>query len=233
MGRSFFELFDKKNVIIGMLHLAGSNELDKDNKVFNELMIYEEGCLDGVIVEDYHGDLGDLTRALESINNLGTKLKVGVNFLRNPYHAFELASAYGASFIQVDSVQTPDLNLQRYVEMRERHPNICVLGGVRFKYTKDTGNPLEVDLNKAMTRCDAVVTTGSGTGIETPMRKLVEFKEIIGDFPLIVGAGVNNESVQKQLRVVNGAIIGSYFKGGDTRNEVDEVLVRRLMSEVR
>jgi predicted TIM-barrel enzyme len=39
-----------------------------------------------------------------------------------------------------------------------------------------------------MTRCDAIVVTGSATGTETEMDKIRKFREVIDDFPLIAGA---------------------------------------------
>ena len=86
---------------------------------------------------------------------------------------------------------------------------------------------------RAKARCDAVVTTGDATGIETPIDKLFRYKEILRDFPLIVGAGVNPENAYEQLKVVDGAIVGSCFKpDGEIRAMVEIGLVRRLMDVV-
>ena len=56
---------------------------------------------------------------------------------------------------------------------------------------------------------------------------------VMGDFPLIVGAGVTSENVQEQLRICDAAIIGSYFKNGNTEDKVRGELVRNLMEKVR
>ena len=37
-----------------------------------------------------------------------------------------------------------------------------------------------------------LVCTGSGTGKETPVEKVKQFKSALGDFPVIVGAGVTS-----------------------------------------
>ena len=39
-------------------------------------------------------------------------------------------------------------------------------------------------------------------------------------------------NVYEQLSVADGAIVGSYFKNGNTENPVDAKRVRELMSEV-
>jgi len=56
----------------------------------------------------------------------------------------------------------------------------------------------------------------------------------MGNFPLIVGAGVTASNVYGQLIVTDGAIVGSYFKpNGDTQLPVDRAKVRELMEIVR
>lgn len=135
--------------------------------------------------------------------------------------------------MQFDSIQTRDLNVRRYEQVKNEYSDILVLGGVGFKYIQKTGNPLEQDLHEAMPRCDAIVTTGAGTGIETPIEKLKEYKRLLEDFPLVVGAGVNLENINEQLRIADAAIIGSYFKpDGNTYQQVDRKRVRSLMDIV-
>ena len=64
----------------------------------------------------------------------------------------------------------------------------AVLGGVCFKYQPVcSGRTLEEDLQLGMQRCDAIVVTGEDTGRPTPPDKLYAFREIVGDFPLVVG----------------------------------------------
>jgi len=233
MGRNFFDLFNAEKPIIGMIHLAGNNEKEKINRALEEISIFEEEGVAGAIVEDYHGSVDDVFNALKAISKRKTKLVIGVNTLRYPYFAFKLAGEFMAKFIQFDSVQTPDLNLDYYDKLRKEYENLCVLGGIRFKYKRETGNPLEQDLTEGMSRCEAIVTTGEGTGIETPTEKLIEFKRILGDFPLIVGAGVNLNNVYEQLSITNGAIVGSYFKDYDTSQKIIRERVSGLMSKIK
>jgi len=227
-------LFENKKPIIGMIHLAGYDKAERVKRALQELSLYQEEGLDGVIIEDYHGTIEEVYETLEKSSALNLKLIRGVNVLRNPYSSFKLASDFRARFIQFDSVQTPDLDLEMYNRLRKEYQNIVVLGGIGFKYTSPTGNPLEIDLNDGKSRCDAIVTTGSGTGIETPIEKLIKYKELLKEFPLIVGAGVNLDHVYEQLKITDGAIIGSYFKQReDTFLPVDRKKVKDLMDVVR
>jgi predicted TIM-barrel enzyme len=232
--REFAKLFAVKKPIIGMIHLAGGRH-ERISRALEELAIYEAEGVDGAIVEDYHGTSDDVKEALTQARGRFNRLVLGVNVLRNPYQGFEIADAFGARFVQFDSVQTRDLKPELYDIMRTGYPAITVLGGVGFKYIPPTGNPLGVDLAEARLRCEAIVTTGEGTGKETPLGKLLQYRrELLGNFPLIVGAGINLQNVETQLSIVDGAIVGSYFKPeGDTQKKVDRNRVKDLMNVVR
>ena len=150
------------------------------------------------------------------------------------------------------------LKIRYYEEYREKYPDILVLGGVWPKYyTPVTGSDLHSDLLQAMSRCDAVVVTGEGTGRVTPIDKIKEFKELLSisicsrhqptnydenceicksrtDFPLIVGAGLTVDNAYEQLRFADGAIVGTAMKiNKKTINKVDRARVRDLMSVVK
>jgi predicted TIM-barrel enzyme len=229
----FYEIFKTRKPIIGMIHLAGDSEKEVTDRALEELAIYESEGVDGAIIENYHGTPEDVSRVLEK-SSRGFNITRGVNVLSNPCLGFLLARNFGAQFVQFDSVQTAHLNTKGYDKFREIHSDIAVLGGVRFKYTRPTGNSLEEDIADGRKRCDAIVTTGEGTGIETPTQKLRDFKRYLNDFPLIIGAGVNLSNVKEQLQIADGAIVGSYFKlNKDTRAPVDRDLVKHLMDEVR
>ncbi|MBD5312147.1 MAG: hypothetical protein K2J29_04750 [Muribaculaceae bacterium] len=51
-----------------------------------------------------------------------------------------------------------------------------------------------------------MVCTGSGTGQATPFEKVKEFKSILGDFPIIVGAGVTDKTAAETAKCSDGAI---------------------------
>lgn len=216
-----------------MIHLSGRKN-EKISRALKEIELYRQEGLDGAIIEDYHGRPKDVKKTLGRTATYGEDIAIGVNLLKNPYLGIEWASEYGARFVQFDSIQSNVLNSSEYRRLREKHSDIAVLGGVRFKYQPEGDNPLEEDLQRAKNICEAVVTTGKGTGRETPLEKLKRFKNNLGESPLIVGAGVNANNVEEQLKVADGAIIGSYFKkNGKTENQVNRKRVRELINKVR
>lgn len=227
----FNQLFKVEKPIIGMIHLAGK---DKTKRALEELAIFEEQGINGAIIEDYHGEDFDVENTLKEASKLKYNLTLGINILRAPYSTFKLADRFDAKFIQFDSVQTPNLDLQAYNFLRYKYPDIAVLGGVGFKYIQPTGNPLEQDLIESKSRCEAIVTTGEGTNIETPIEKLKQYKKLLKNFPLITGAGVNQNNVYEQLSIVDGAIIGSSFKiDNNTHNQLDIKKIKDIMDVVK
>src|SRR3989344_1269876 len=228
----FNRLFRNKP-IIGMIHLAGDDKKEKIQRALKELFIYEQEEVDGAIIENYHGPAEYIYEVLKETQNKNYKIILGVNNLRNPYASF-YSKNLGSRFIQFDSVQSNHLDIQIYGNFKKQNPEMVILGGVRFKYTTSSKNPLEKDLEEGMSRCDAIVTTGEGTGIETPIEKLRIFKNYLGDFPLIIGAGLNTKNAYEQLQIAGGAIVGSSFKPNkNTRLPVDKYLVRELMDIIR
>jgi len=225
----FYEVFGYKPPTIGMIHLA-RKEIGEDpvNRALDEIEMYEQEGIDAIIVENYHGSPLDVERTLEAIKKCGTNLVVGVNILPNEYTvAFDMAERYDADFIQLDYVagryQGAVFNATFYEKCREKYSEIAVLGGVWPKYyTPIQGSDLELDLKEGMERADAIVVTGEGTGIETSIEKIDRFREIIGDFPLIVGAGVTPDNAYEQLENADGVIVGSSLKPfNNTREMVD------------
>ena len=107
------------------------------------------------------------------------------------------------------------------------------MGGVWPKYyTPMPGSILENDLIDATKLCDMVVVTGSGTGKETPFDKIIKFRETIGDFPIIIGAGLNKGNIES-LKYADGAIVGSAFKPGNvTTSKVSYELVNEFMKKI-
>lgn len=222
--------------VIGMIHLAGDNPVER---ALQELSIFEDEGVNGAIIENYHGSVTDVVRALEAASELKSKVILGVNILPNEFrHAFALAKEYGAAFIQLDYVageyKEGILNFESYEKTRKTFPEILVLGGVWPKYYHPVqGSDLEADLKAGMRHADAIVVTGEGTGKETPIEKIQSFRNILGNYPLVVGAGITPENAYEQLLLVDGAIVGSSLKAGnDTQNPVDRAKVRELMDAV-
>lgn len=238
-SKNFLELFKVKKPVIGMLHLKGDDDEDIFKRFKKELEIFVASGIDAVIVETYFGKYHNLEQALEYLS-IKKPILYGVNCLNIDHMGFYLGKKYSTAFIQVDSVvghvkPRDEETLQNFFDLERSDYKGYLLGGVRFKYQPLLSkNTLEEDLKIAQKRCDAICVTEDATGQETSIKKIKEFRNNIGDFPLIVAAGVTPENIKKAFEYADGAIIGSYFKDNyKDDGEVSEEHVLRLIKKVK
>ncbi|MDR1795129.1 MAG: membrane biogenesis protein [Erysipelotrichaceae bacterium] len=233
---SFEKLFVKKKPILAMIHLKGENRNAKLERAKLEIGQYYQAGVDAVIIEDYFaapGIKGVLEEVLAYLHKEYPANIYGVNVLDNFHRSYELAALYGAKFLQVDSAagQLPsylDVPYGKMIQAYREAGEVLIFGGVRFKYQPVlSGRSIKEDLEIAKARCDAIVVTGPGTGIDTDQSKLLEFKQLLGDFAMLVGAGVTIDTVRDKLAVADGAIVGSAFK--DTGKDSGDVDPKRVL----
>lgn len=227
MKPNFLEIFKNKKPIFGMLHLKGTTDEEVLERAKREIDIYRENGVDAVIVENYFGNYYQMEMVLDYFDHADFDIIYGVNCLNLDAMGFDLAKRYHAAFVQLDSVAghmkpRDDYSFEAFMKKYREESGVYVLGGVRFKYQPYLSErTLEEDLKIGMTRCDAIVVTQDATGQETSMEKIKEFRSIIGDFPLVIGAGVTADNCAEQFTVGDAAIVGSYFK--DTYKDTGDV----------
>jgi predicted TIM-barrel enzyme len=237
----FTRVFAVPKPILGMLHLKGDDRADVVSRAAREADILVENGIDGLVVEDYFGSVGDVEAVLELLASTPPGVPYGVNVLDDGPASFALADRYGAAFVQMDSVAghlsgVDDVAFTAELARLREGSDVLLLGGVRFKYQPVlSGNPVEVDLRAALARCDAVVVTGAGTGVETSPERVRQFRDTLGPvFPVVVGAGLTAANCSETLAIADAAIVGSSLK--DTLRADGDVSGRRvleLMAAVR
>ena len=237
-----------------MIHLTGGEILPsskqkvklKVKRALEEIAIFEEEGIDGAIIENHYAHFSIAFDILQEISKSSPKIKLGVNILPNEFEiAFDWAGMFKLQFIQSDYVagnyseHVPIKKINRFYEKYDEYRqqlflNGVVLGGVWPKYyTPLQGSNLEEDLKQGMQRADAIVVTGEGTGKETPLPKIKLFRKIIDDHPLIVGAGLTPQNAYEQLKIADGAIVGTSLKIRDqTENKLDRAKIKDLMDVV-
>lgn len=223
-----------------MLHLKGTTAEDIQERAKREISIFYQNGVDAVLVENYFGSTNDCQWALEYLKENYPDRIYGVNILGDTKSAFSLADTYGAKFIQIDSVcghlrPHREPAFVKSLDTLRSNSKALVFGGVRFKYQPiQSGRTVEEDLKIGMTRCDAVVVTGAGTGLDTPQEKIDLFRSTLGDFPLITGAGVTVQTVAQTLSRCDGVIVGSWLKEGhDEFGDVNEEYVKQFVTAAK
>lgn len=237
MTTDFRSVFPSAKAGFAMLHLKGEDRTDRFDRARREIDVFAASGLDAFIVENYFGDVDDVVRVLDHLRDARPDAVFGINILGHDWRAFELAGAYGAAFLQLDSVAghlspEEDAAFAERLAQARAAAGALVFGGVRFKYQPvRSGRLLREDLELGVTRCDAIVVTGEGTGQITPTAKTTAFREIVGeDFPLIVGAGVTPQNAAVQLADADGVIIGSALK--DTLADTGDVSAENVAAFV-
>ena len=225
--KGILSLFPVKKPILGMIHLKGESDAEVFEKAKKEIHLMEEGGIDGLMLENYYGNYYNLEKILDYAAQGNLNVPYGVNCLNVDAMGFELAAKYDAKFLQVDSVvghvkPRDEATLEVFFDMYRKKTAAYLIGGVRFKYQPMLSeNSLEEDLKIAMRRCDAIAVTENATGQETSMEKIQAFRAGVGDFPLVIAAGMTKENAAKQLKVGDMAIVGSYFK--DNYKDIGDV----------
>lgn len=239
--KSFKNAFNVNKVLLGMIHLKGDTDAAIFNRAKKEIDMLIGGGFDAVIIEDYYSDELMVEKVLHYIYHHRPNIGYGVNVLVDYRLSFEFANKYHAKFIQIDSVAghlnvKGDLLFAKSMEKYRAESNALVLGGVRFKYQPIlSGRSVEEDVKIGMSRCDAIVVTGEGTGMDTDLNKIKSFRKIMGDdFPLIIGAGLTPKNAKDKLVLADGGIVGSCLKDNHRADgEIYPDYVHELVKAVR
>lgn len=235
----FEELFPKGKPIIGMIHNKGTNRDDKLKRAVQEADMLVSCGVDALLIEDYYGDAEDVERALRWLHEERPQYRYGVNLRNSLTLSCDLAEKYGAKFVRANSVcghlsAEDDKLFEKECLSCHGRGSFLLFGGVGFNgEDRVSGRALSEDLKLGMERCDAIVVTGAGIGVNTEIGQIREFRNIIKSFPLIIGAGMTEGTAKEQLFAGDGAIVGSAFKdNGKADGEISEQAVKDFMAQV-
>lgn len=169
----------------------------------------------------------------------------GVNVLWDPTASIELAVATGAAFVReiFTGVYASDFglwntNCGEVVRQQKRlhADNVRLLFNIVPEAAVYLGNRTPADIARSTVfnaRPDALCVSGVTAGAETSLSVLQQVKESVPDTLIFANTGVRLENVQDQLRVADGAVVGTTFKkDGYIWNPVDASRVRAFMDKV-
>jgi uncharacterized protein len=257
------QLFNVEVPIIGCVHLmalpgaplyGGSMSVVYD-KAIEEAEILIECGVDGLIIENFRDTPYYPKRVpVETVAALAAvarELKrhvacpIGLNVLRNDGEAaLAIATAVEASFIRVNVHCGAVVSEQGIIEgaanetLRLRsalRSGVLIFADVGVKHARplvDRG--LVTETKDVIERgcADAVIVSGERTGSETPAEVVQEVRRA-AEAPVLVGSGAKPENIGSIFSLVNGMIVGSYFKSaGQANNFVERSRVKAFMAEV-
>ena len=199
-----------------------------------DLKAFETGGMDMIIIENNY-DIPHkekiLADAFNEMVSLGKRIRentdipIGVSVLWNDYeNALKIAKEINGSFIRVpvfvDRVKTSygimepkaeevvrfrsaleAQDIKIYADIHVKHSEIL------SKYTIQESAQLAIDRG-----ADALIVTGKWTGDSPDLDDLVKVREVVGDFPIICGSGVDIKNIKELLTIADGAIISTSLK---------------------
>lgn len=261
MGTEKFTLGSK--TIIGMVHclpLPTTSGFDGDyekiiKRAAADAVTLERAGADAVIVEN----MGDtpftplLNKAQVAALSAATmkvkeavSIPVGVDAAFNDCEAsLSIAAITGASFIRVpvfvDTVVFTDglINpcAKQCMEFRKAlgKEDIKILADVQVKHAHMLLPHITVE-QSAKEACDngadGIIVTGKVIGEETPIDIISRVKKVVS-LPVYAGSGVNESNINNQMKIADGAIIGSSLKeGGILTNPISYDLTRTLLEKI-
>lgn len=174
------------------------------------------------------------------------RVPFGVNVLWDPKASLDLAVATGASFVReiFSGVYASDFGLWNPncgEIVRHQHAisaeNVKLLFNIVPEAAQYLGNRDIADIARSTVfnhRPDALCVSGLTAGSQTDTSILRKVKEVVPDTVVFANTGVRLENVKEQLRIADGAVIGTTFKyDGKFENHVDERRVETFMKAVR
>lgn len=260
---NFNDLFPAKPVIacIHLLPLPGSPRYSGSMKMVIETAQQEAGILtkagcNGLLVENFRDNpffpgsnpaetIAALTTVTYKLVN-DFDIPVGVNALRNDATAaMAIATACGAKFIRVNIHIGAAVTDQGIIEGKAHETlrlranlrsDVLIFADVAVKHaTPLAARSLDLEVRDVSDRgmADAVIVTGSRTGGEADLAELQIVKQNTR-LPVLIGSGLTPENVGKYYPLMNGMIVGSFFKEqGIAGNRLSAERVRIFIEKIR
>jgi len=211
-----------------------------------------DGGFDAIIVENF-GDVpfvtgrvgpetvAAMTFVAGAIKNV-VGIHVGINVLRNdPLAALAIAAVIGGTFIRVNvhtGVVVADQGVIQgdaratLAARRLLGADVSLWADVHVKHARPlVQTAIEDEAADAVERgcADAIIVSGPRTGSACDLRELARVRSSV-DAPVLVGSGVNEQSVAEILTLSDGVIVGSCLKRA---GRVDRELVDRIVARSR
>jgi membrane complex biogenesis BtpA family protein len=219
-----------------------------------DLIALQNGGVDAVMFSN-EGSLPYLTQVEQItvtamariIGELLSEIQIpfGVNVLWDPKASIDLGVATGAQFVReiFSGVYASDFGLWN-TDPGEvaRHRQRLGGQGIRllFNIIPESATYLGERLIEEIAhstvfnaRPDALCVSGLTAGQETSAALLHRVKRAVPEVPLFANTGVRLSNIEDQLRIADGAVVGTTFKrDSDIWNEVEEDRVISFMQKV-
>ncbi len=224
-------------------------------KAREDLRALQNGGVDAVMFSNefslpYLTDVNTVTVASMAhvIGQLKNEISIpfGVNVLWDARKSLDLAVATGAKFVReiFTGVYASDFGVwNTNVGKTIRHKNEIGAHDVKLlfnivpeaaKYLADRSIEDIAKTTVFNNRPDALCVSGITAGATTNPETLSNVKKAVPSSVVLANTGVRLENVEEQLKIADGAVVGTAFKfDGIFENQVDEKRVKEFMDKVK
>lgn len=251
MSKSRVNMFGKKKLLIGMVHLGPllgyptHNSLEEiiSNALYDTKVLQDAGY-DAILVENNYdiphkefvepGSIVSMGLCISEIKKI-VRVPLGVNVLWNDYKtALSLAKVYNLQFIRiavfVDNVRTDFGDIYACSEKLNEYKkslkieSTLVFTDIQVKHSELLNvRPIGDSAKEAIEKdSDALIVTGKWTGEAPDIKKLKEVRSAVGVFPIIVGSGADESNLESLMRIVDAVIVGTSIKTGIVKDKSEE-----------
>lgn len=254
------EFFNGKKKVIGMVHLLpmpsnasyrGNNQEIVESALKDAKTLIDCG-VDALMLENFSDwpqysteiplESYSLMLSIATRIRQMTDLPFGVNIEMNAwYQEWMMAYAVGADFIRVEafvdnragSFGMIEACSTQMMDLMKKFPSETML--FTDVHTAETYGFPNVAINELAQNAkghdsSAIIVTENDQNKKITVEDVKSMREVMGDFPIIVGAGVKTSNVLDYLEYADAVIVGRGFKSGE---HVDAKLVKEFMELVR
>lgn len=267
------KIFKKdRNVIIGAIHfppLLGYKgfpgfKITLKNAIA-DLRAFEKGGVDGIIFENNYDIPHTITvnaPIVSSMTFLGgklrkaTRLPIGISVLWNDYSAaLSIAKTIDLQYIRipvfVDKVRTSygivEGAPKKIDDFRKSigAENVALFTDIHVKHAELMSKHSLLASAKLAIRhkSDSIIITGKWTGNAPAIDEVKSLRKKIGEFPILIGSGIDKDNIGELFRFANGAIASTSLKSGPIKTEevniksysqrIDKKKVNELINNLR
>ncbi len=249
------KLFKTKHPIIGMVHLKplvgyeGFTSVENITKAaLQDAATLEEAGCHAIIVENNY-DVPHKIYIDESVEKVflqvtkavkaKTALPLGISVLWNDHKAaLRIAKEVGAIFIRipafVDSVDTNYGRADAVADEALKYRNeidadgIKLLTDIQVKHSELINKrPIQESALEAVEKgSDGLIITGNWTGDAPNTDDLEAVRKAVGNFPIFIGSGADDNNVNELLKHADSIIVGTSIKTGKSGTKEENVNLR-------
>lgn len=109
--------------------------------------------------------------------------------------------------------------------------DVLVLTDIQVKYATllEKNKSIATSAKQAVAAgSDGIIVTGNFSGDEPQLDDVIEAKQAVGDFPVLIGSGPSAANANILFQIADGAIVGTSIKGKN--GNISQQKIRQLVS---